>query len=223
MKKIIYSRWLYVVLFLAGCAILTNVFVTAMVKKKAIEERTISSAPKIINTEKTYEVQEEKQDKDTEIKETEIIEEKAETVSTKTEVEEDEGFIMPVIGEMLNKFSGNELVYSETLKEYRTHKGIDIKSPILSQVKATSSGVVESVKKDGLMGITIVIDHQNGFKSVYSNLSTNEMVTKGDIVKQGDIISGVGDTALIETGLEGHLHFELIKDGIQVNPEEYFN
>lgn len=223
MKKIIYSRWLYVVLFLAGCAILTNVFVTAMVKKKAIEERTISSAPKIINTEKTYEVQEEKQDKDTEIKEKEIIEEKAETVSTKTEVEEDEGFAMPVSGEILNKFSGNELVYSETLKEYRTHKGIDIKSPILSQVKATSSGVVESVKKDGLMGITIVIDHQNGFKSVYSNLSTDEMVAKGDIVKQGDIISGVGDTALIETGLEGHLHFELIKDGKQVNPEEYFN
>ena len=139
------------------------------------------------------------------------------------EIKQDEGFEMPIYGEILNKFSGNNLVYSVTLKDYRVHRGIDIKAPILSQVKAVRSGVVESVKKDGLMGITIVIDHKNGFKSVYSNLSTDEMITEGKEVKQGDIISGVGDTALIETGLEGHLHFELIKEGVQVNPEEYFN
>ena len=48
------------------------------------------------------------------------------------------------------------------------------------------------------------------------------MVSVDKKVKQGDIISGVGDTALIETGLEGHLHFELTKEGKQVNPEDYF-
>ena len=49
------------------------------------------------------------------------------------------------------------------------------------------------------------------------------MVKQGQTVKKGEIINGVGDTALIETGIDAHLHFELIKDGIQVNPEEYFN
>ena len=71
------------------------------------------------------------------------------------------------------------------------------------------------------MGITVVIDHENGFKSVYSNLSSDDMMKAGDEVKKGDIINGVGDTALIETGIDAHLHFELIKDGKQINPEEY--
>ena len=221
MKKIIRSRWLYVVLFLAGCTLLTNVFVTAIVKKKTIEERTISSAPKIIDTEKVYETP--RKDDAADIGEIPEIAEETEVFLTETEAEEtDEGFEMPVYGEILSSFSGDELVYSKTLKEYRIHKGIDIKSPLLSQVKAARSGVVESVKNDRLTGITIVIDHQDGFKSVYSNLSTDEMVSEGEKVRQGDIISGVGDTALIETGLEGHLHFELIKEGVQVNPEEYF-
>lgn len=224
MKKLISNRWFYVILFLCACALLTNVFVTALVKKKAIEERTISSAPKIINTEKIYE-NEKEPEKIEEVAEesTEDIKVKEEVFLTQTNPIEDEGFEVPVYGEILNGFSGNQLVYSVTLKEYRVHRGIDIKAPILTQVKAVRSGVVESVKKDGLMGVTIVLDHENGFKSVYSNLSSEEMVKEGERIKQGDIISGVGDTALIETGLEGHLHFELIKDGVQVNPEEYFN
>lgn len=219
MRKIISSRWFYVILFLAACSILTNVFVTAMVKRKVSEEKKLSSAPKIINTEKVYQAEEESE-------QTEEITEQA-TVAEVAEYEEvqevrEEGFDMPAQGEILTAFSGTDLVYSKTLKEYRVHKGIDIKAPVSSQVKAVASGVVESVKKDGLMGYTITIDHQNGFKSVYSNLSTDSMVANGDEVKKGDIISGVGDTALIETGLEAHLHFELIKDGKQVNPEEYF-
>ena len=223
MKKILNNRWFYVILFLCACGLITNVFVTAIVKKKVIEERTISSAPKIIDTEKIYEYPEEEKEpevtKAEEIKSTVTQAQAEENIEEKSE---EEGFVMPVYGEILNKFSGDNHVYSATLKEYRVHKGIDIKATILSQVKAARSGVVESAKKDGFMGYTIVIDHQNGFKSVYSNLSTIEMVKEGESVKQGDIISGIGDSALIETGLEGHLHFELIKEGKQVNPEEYF-
>ena len=214
MKKLISSRWFYVVLFLSACAIITNIFVTAMVKKKVNEEKKLSSAPKIINTEKVYETNNAVPEISPQIAE--------ETIVPATEEIADDGFEMPLYGEILTKYSGADLVYSQTLKEYRVHKGIDIKSPILSQVKAVSSGVVESVTKDGLMGYTIVIDHLNGFKSTYSNLSTDSMVSQGDTVKKGDIISGVGATALIETGIEAHLHFELTKDGKQVNPEEYF-
>lgn len=214
MKKLISSRWFYVVLFLSACAIITNIFVTAMVKKKVNEEKKLSSAPKIINTEKVYETNNAVPEISPQIAE--------ETIVPVTEEIADDGFEMPLYGEILTKYSGSDLVYSQTLKEYRVHKGIDIKSPILSQVKAVSSGVVESVTKDGLMGYTIVIDHLNGFKSTYSNLSTDSMVSQGDTVKKGDIISGVGDTALIETGIEAHLHFELTKDGKQVNPGEYF-
>lgn len=220
MKKIISSRWFYVILFLSACVIITNIFITAITKKKIQEERTLSSAPKIINTEKVYDT---KQQPDQENPtQTQPVPEDTITLSPVEEIENKIEFSKPVQGEILNRFSGNELVYSATLREYRIHRGIDIKSPILSQVRAVESGLVESVIRDGLMGITITIDHKNGFKSVYSNLSTDAMVKKGDSVEKGDIISGVGDTALIETGLEGHLHFELIENGKQVNPEDYF-
>lgn len=127
----------------------------------------------------------------------------------------------PVGGQIIKAFSEGKLVYSETLKDYRVHNGADIKAQILEKVVASEDGVVESVKNDALMGITIVIDHENGVKTVYSNLSSVDMVKEGDKVKKGQVISGVGDTSLIETGQETHIHFEMLIDGIYVNPEDY--
>ncbi len=127
----------------------------------------------------------------------------------------------PVGGQIIKAFSEGKLVYSETLKDYRVHNGVDIKAQILEKVVASEDGVVESVKNDALMGITIVIDHENGVKTVYSNLSSVDMVKEGDKVKKGQVISGVGDTSLIETGQETHIHFEMLIDGIYVNPEDY--
>lgn len=127
----------------------------------------------------------------------------------------------PVGGKIIKEFSEGKLVYSETLKDYRVHNGLDIKAEILEKVVASEEGIVEKVKNDALMGITIIIDHQNGVKTVYSNLSSTEMVKEGDRVKKGQVINGVGDTSLIETGQESHIHFEMLVDGKYVNPKDY--
>ena len=129
---------------------------------------------------------------------------------------------MPAEGEIIRPFSGNELIYSKTTGDYRTHQGIDISSEILGRVYACDNGTVESITEDELMGISITISHTDGFTSVYSNLSTGKMTQVGQAVTKGQIISGVGDTALMETGEEGHLHFEILKDGTPQNPENYF-
>lgn len=129
--------------------------------------------------------------------------------------------IYPVSGTIIKEFSVDNLVYSKTLGDWRTHEGIDIKAEIGTMVKAGGDGIVEDVYIDEEMGITVIIDHQNGMKSVYSNLSTDSMVHKGQEVKQGEVISGVGDTALYETGEVGHLHFEVLIDGEKVNPKDY--
>ena len=118
-------------------------------------------------------------------------------------------------------FSGDSLIFSETMQDFRKHGGVDIKSAILEKVRSAEAGVIKEIKTDRSLGITIVIDHENGFESVYANLSTAEMVRAGDRVEKGVIISGVGDTASTETGEEAHLHFELLKDGKAVNPEDY--
>lgn len=128
-------------------------------------------------------------------------------------------YIAPAEGNILKGYSGKGLVYSKTLDQYMVHKGIDIKGKLDAQVKAAADGTVTKVFTDDTMGITIVIDHGNDICTVYSNLSTDSMVEAGDNVKQGQVISGIGDTALFECSDEAHLHFEVLKDGRNINPE----
>jgi len=129
--------------------------------------------------------------------------------------------IYPVEGEILRQYSIDELIYSSTLKEWTTHSGTDIESFLGAEVKAAADGIVEKVEEDPLMGIMITIDHGNGVKTRYANLSTANMVTEGQNVKAGQIISGIGRTAGCEILDPPHLHFELLVNGKSVNPDEY--
>ena len=129
---------------------------------------------------------------------------------------------MPVAGEVAKPHSDTELTYSKTLGDWRLHKGVDIKSPIGSTVMAAADGKVSECYTDNAYGVSIIIDHGNGFLTKYSNLSSTDMVDVGKDVGAGDAIGVVGDTAEFEIADEAHLHFEVIKDGRSTNPEEYF-
>lgn len=126
----------------------------------------------------------------------------------------------PLTGKIIKEFSPNAPVYSKTLDQYMVHNGIDIASPVDTQVKAVADGTVTKVYKDDRYGITIEITHADGLISSYGNLSTDSLVEEGDVVKKGQVISGVGTTALFETLDESHLHFELLQDGKQINPQD---
>ncbi|MFO7294891.1 MAG: M23 family metallopeptidase [Caldicoprobacter sp.] len=127
----------------------------------------------------------------------------------------------PVNGRIVVDFALDHLQYSRTLKEWTTHPGIDIESPVGTPVRAALDGVVESIEEDSLMGIIITIDHGNGLKTRYANLSTKDMVRLNQQVKKGQVISGVGRTAISEILDAPHLHFEVLKDGENVDPKNY--
>lgn len=133
----------------------------------------------------------------------------------------DPTFVMPVEGEISTKYAKDSLIFSETLQEWITHLGIDIKAAKTTVVKAATDGKVESIKNDPRYGLTITIVHDNGFKSVYSNLLTSEFVEEGEEVKSGQSIGTVGNTAAFEVADEPHLHFELIKDDERIDPTAY--
>ena len=130
-------------------------------------------------------------------------------------------FIMPIVGEVMRDYTQDTLVFSNTLQQWISHEGIDILSEIASPVKAIEAGEVIEVKNDPRYGLIIIIDHGQGYQSVYCNLSTLDMVHVGKKVEKGQVVSGVGNTALFEIKDNPHLHFELIKDGANVNPTEY--
>lgn len=130
-------------------------------------------------------------------------------------------FIFPVEGEVIKEFAKDNLIYSETLEEWITHPGIDIKADRTTIVKSVADGTVKSIKNDPRYGLTVTIEHADGYTSVYSSLLTAEFVKEGEKVTQGQTIGTVGNSAVFEVAEDNHLHFELLKDGSNINPEIY--
>lgn len=128
---------------------------------------------------------------------------------------------MPVFGTVTLDYAKDKLLYSKTLEEWRTHNGIDIGGDLGTPVKAAGDGIVSEIKSDPCFGITIIIDHQNGIKTVYSNLASDEMVSPNQKVKQGDLIGSIGTTATMEAADQAHLHFEVFRNNTPVNPSDY--
>lgn len=128
-------------------------------------------------------------------------------------------FVLPLEGKIITDYAMDRLLYSKTLDEWRTHSGIDIEAPRGEAVKAVADGYVKEIKEDPCYGITIVIDHENGYKSVYSNLASASMVSANQKVKAGDAISSVGNTAIFECADPPHLHFEIYKDDKLIDPK----
>ena len=144
-------------------------------------------------------------------------------VATSTENQENEtkkelSFEKPVEGEIVREYAKDSLIYSETLQEWTTHTGIDIKADKTTVVKAAEAGTIKSIKNDPRYGLTIVIEHDDQYQTIYSNLLTSEFVIEGEKVEKGQAIGTVGNTAVFEIADEPHLHFEIWKDSLPVDP-----
>lgn len=139
----------------------------------------------------------------------------------KQEPVKDPSFNYPVEGEIIQNYAKEQLVYSQTLGEWITHEGIDIKANKTTVVNASADGKVKYIKNDPRYGLTVIMEHANGFSSVYSNLLTAEFVSVGEELKAGQPIGTVGNTAAFEILDEPHLHFEILKEGEAVDPNMY--
>jgi murein DD-endopeptidase MepM/ murein hydrolase activator NlpD len=130
--------------------------------------------------------------------------------------------IKPLEGKIVMEFAVDKLVYSKTLREWTTHKGIDIEGKEGDPVIAASDGIVTKVYKDPKLGNTVII--KNGtWELVYASLSDNIKVKEGDKVKKGEQIGEVGNTSKFEVAEGFHLHFEVRENGNPVDPTLYFS
>ena len=172
---------------------------------------TSNTDKNVLNTSKMTSATENKEDKN-----------KTEEVKKEDTVVE-LNFTKPVEGDIVRDFAVENLIYSETLQEWTTHTGIDIKADKTTVVKSAEAGTVKTIKNDPRYGLTIIVEHQNGFQTVYSNLLTSEFVVEGEKVEKGQSLGTVGNTAAFEIADEPHLHFEIIKDSVQVDPNIYLN
>ena len=117
-----------------------------------------------------------------------------------------------------NENQENALIYYEGT--YMQSSGVAYSKGEAFDVVAILDGTVESIKEDAMLGNVLTIRHDNGITSVYQSIS-DIAVKEGDKVKQGDVLAK-SSTSNISTDLNNHLYFELIVNGICVNPENYY-
>lgn len=130
-------------------------------------------------------------------------------------------YAWPVTGEVSRSHDLSKLNYDNTMKDWRTHSGIDILAPVGTAVTAAHAGSVESVTNDELMGTVVTVSHGDGACTVYANLDPAVSVAVGDWVEPGSPIGTVGNTAICEVSQDEHLHFAITVNGEGVNPLNY--
>lgn len=129
--------------------------------------------------------------------------------------------IKPVDGDIIMEFAKDKLTYSKTLDEWTTHNGVDIKASSGTAVVAAMDGVVSKIYKDDKLGNTVVIK-SGKYETRYANLEDGISVKQGDKITKGQEIGKVGSSARFEIAEDAHVHFELLKDGVYLDPALYF-
>lgn len=120
-------------------------------------------------------------------------------------------FAWPAVGGYISSHMGH--------RWGRQHEGIDIARPSNYTIKAADNGVVVKAERHSTLGNYVMIDHNNGYKTVYGHMSKIN-VSVGQTVAQGAALGIMGSTGR-STGT--HLHFEVHKNGSPVNPMAYLN
>lgn len=132
-------------------------------------------------------------------------------------------FIIPLNGQIIQEYSGDELVKNQTTGAWQTHNGIDISGSQGDEVMAMADGTVTDILEDPLWGVVVVIDHGSGITARYCGLNKGLNITRDDKVSVREVIGALGDTADIESSMETHLHLEVTRNGDFADPLDIIN
>ena len=147
------------------------------------------------------------------------------TPTAPTDVESPLELKLPVEGNLIAQHDETAQVWSDTMRDYRVHLGIDIATEENAPVYAAADGVVAQVYEDVRLGYCISIKHSDNVYTVYSNLGAQpaDGIAAGVSVKGGQLIGSVGNSAMVEIAEEPHLHFEMKVEDVSVDPLDYFD
>ncbi len=122
-------------------------------------------------------------------------------------------------GTVSKNFSDTTLVWSPTLKQYSTHLALDFTSED-KNVYASCDGTVKEVGYNSLDGYYVILAHKDGYVTKYLSLDAASTLKQGATVKHGQLL-GKMSTSQGSESLDGeHVHFEVLKDNVPVNPLE---
>lgn len=132
-----------------------------------------------------------------------------------------EKYVMPFSAYTVGGEFSDKVVYNKTLKQWRTHNGVDFMVDKGTEVMAVLGGKVAKIQNTTLEGTVITIEQSDGVTTYYKSLSADVKVAEGDTVKTGDVIGTVDNTMSIEKNEGVHLHLEMMKDGAYLDPLDF--
>ena len=135
----------------------------------------------------------------------------------------DHRIVQPLQGETITPYSIDELIYNETMGDWRTHDGIDIAAAEGTKVVSAAAGKVASIVDDYWMGTSVTVSCDDGYELVYASLEQGVNVSVGDTVAPGDSLGVVGATSLLEEDAGTHLHFSVTQNGVAIDPGIYLS
>ncbi len=131
-------------------------------------------------------------------------------------------FALPMGTDIIKDFSNGEMVFSQTMGDWRVHNGVDFGGAAGNRVDAVADGEIIAVYEDSFLGTVIEIDHGNGMTVSYCGLKKGSTLAEGTFVKSGDKIGSLGNVP-VESADGDHLHLEVKVDGKTVDPLEALN
>ena len=202
--------------------VLTAIIITTVIANRAIEEQPLPSGP--VGVTDPEDTPGDDTPGDEKPSDEAPEEQKPEADNTPTDAMPTK-FLLPVQGVLQKRHSAELQVFSDTMGDYRIHLGLDIGTVAGAAVSAMADGVISQVWEDRAMGQCVAIAHGGDSYTIYKNLSLAlpENVVEGAVVKAGDVIGTVGESAAVEIADEPHLHVEMTVKGLQVDPTDYLD
>lgn len=172
-------------------------------KEYAVAESSIRINPKVIEKEESKKIDVKVND----VKTKEVVAKPKKEVS----------FAKPCNGNVVTTFSENNLLYSNTLKEWIIHDGVDISVESGDSILAICDGKVIDVRYDYKLGNVVEVE-SGEYVVKYACIEPIDGLKVGNEIKLGDKIAVASTDAGFELDNGLHLHLEILKDNIQVNP-----
>lgn len=123
----------------------------------------------------------------------------------------------PIVGNIIMNYSMNQVVYYETLNQYRYNPSVVIEATVGAPITAAADGKILSIRENVETGGTIVCDLGDGYQLTYGQLE-NYAVSEGDYVEKGDILGYVAEPSIFYSKEGCNVYFKMTKDGEPVNP-----
>ena len=157
-------------------------------------------------------------------KEDEPAEENAEQANSTAETlhfAAEDGLLWPMEGDVILNYSMDSTVYFATLDQYKYNPGVIISGEVNDKVTSVAKGQVSEIENSEVTGCTVTVDLGDGYEAIYGQLKEVNFAV-GDYVEAGHVIGYVGEPTKYFSVEGSNLYFELRKDGLPIDPVEFF-